>query len=60
MSVTFSPYLIFAVNPRSLPRNRTPERCLTCVAAGITGKHKTRVERPASDKHSYLFGSFIS
>ncbi len=45
---------------RRLPRVGATERCFTQVGSGLTRKHKTRLERPAKEKHSCSFGPFIS
>jgi len=37
-----------------------PERCSAQVGSDLTHKQITKLERPARDKHSRLFGPFVS
>ncbi len=55
----FQPSLIF-VGKEGLPESGKPETCFSQLGFGITRKHQTRLERPARDKHSSLFGSLVS
>ncbi len=46
---------MFVGKARSLPWSGAPEMCFTRIGSGLTQKHRTRLEKNASDKHSNLF-----
>ncbi len=52
--------LIFVGMATSLPWSGELERCFTRVSSSLTGKHQTRLERPAMNKHTSLMGPLIS
>ncbi len=52
--------LMFVVKARSLPQSGSSERSITRVGSGLTGKHQTRLENLARDKHSSLLRNFIN
>ncbi len=45
---------------QSLPQSGAPEKCFTRVGSGLTGKHQTRLERLAKDKHSSLLRKSVN
>jgi hypothetical protein len=51
--------LVFGGKAWSLPYG-IRERCSTRVDCGLNHKHYTMLERLAKDKHSSLFGPFVS
>jgi hypothetical protein len=52
--------LMFLDKARSLPKGGVPERYIAQVGSCLTHKHRTRLERPARDKHPRFFGKFIN
>ncbi len=50
----FKTSVLFAGKARCLVKSVSPERGFTQVDSGLTNKHKTRLEKIASDKHSSL------
>jgi hypothetical protein len=56
----FQPNLMFAGKARAYP-SEAPFRCSTLgQALGLTHKYSNRLERPARDKHSSLFQTFVN
>jgi hypothetical protein len=56
----FQPSLMSAGKARRLLKRGATERFSTRVGSGLISKHLTRLERPASEKHSSVFGTLIS
>jgi hypothetical protein len=56
----FHPSLSCVGKARSLPKSGAPERLFIRVGSGLTHKHKTRLKKLDTDKHSSLLYKFVS
>ncbi len=56
----FPAYLMFVDKSSSLPQSGAPERCFPRIGSAHTCQHQNRLERPASDQNSSLFGTIVS